>query len=149
MKLNYEIKINSPREVVWEKMMDKSIYNDWAKAFSPDSTYEGEWKEGGEMIFYDPNNHGGTKVVFDVFKKPEKTIARHIAMVDTNKKEIEEYDEVMKKWIGTIEEYTFVDNGDNTTTLSIDMETDEQFKEMFDNSWPKALELFKDICESK
>ena len=148
-KLNYEIKIDAPRENVWNTMMDKDVYNDWAKAFSPDSTYEGEWKEGGEMIFYDPNNLGGTKVIFDEFRPTEKTIARHIAMVGPDMKEVEEYNDTMKKWIGTIEEYTFVDNGDDTTTLSVEMNTDEAFQQMFDDSWPKALELLKGVCESR
>jgi hypothetical protein len=63
--LKYSIQINKPQEFVFDKMMDKSIYNDWAKAFSPGSTFSAEdgWKQGAEIIFYDPENKGGTKVV--------------------------------------------------------------------------------------
>ena len=46
----------------------------------------------------------------------------------------------------TIEVYELreVDAG---TELHVHVTTDEQFEEMFETSWPKALELLKGICE--
>ena len=36
---------------------------------------------------------------------------------------------------------------DAGTELHVRVTTDEQFEEMFETSWPKALELLKGICE--
>jgi uncharacterized protein YndB with AHSA1/START domain len=54
--------------------------------------------------------------------------------------------EMARKWIGSIEVYELreVDAG---TELHVRVTTDEQFEEMFETSWPKALELLKGICE--
>jgi hypothetical protein len=53
----------------------------------------------------------------------------------------------MKKWIGSLEEYYFKADDDNTTTFEVVMVSDEMFEDM-SKAWPKALELFKGICES-
>lgn len=146
--LQYSIQIHKSQKFVFNKMMDKSIYNDWAKAFSPGSTYkiDSEWKKGAHIIFYDPTNKGGTKVIVEVFEPYKQVLVKHIDMVDVDGKSTE-LDDIMKKWIGSTEEYRFIEDDDTNTTLEITIQTDEAFQDMFDDSWPKALELFKAICE--
>ena len=56
---------------------------------------------------------------------------------------------MMKKWIGSTEEYRFTDAVNNTTNLKIFFKKDEAFQQMFDDSWPKALKLLKQLCEAK
>ncbi|AVI52067.1 hypothetical protein C5O00_13245 [Pukyongia salina] len=145
--LSYSTTINKPQEYVFNKLMDKSVYADWAKAWGEGMTYEGEWKEGGYMSFFD-NSRGGTKVVFEVFKPHEYVKAKHIAMVNPQNIEVELTDEMMQKWIGSLEEYNFRKLNDNQTKLEVTMTVDEAFQPMFDGAWPKALGYFKDICES-
>ena len=48
-------------------MLDAEKYKAWVKAFSEDSEFIGEWKEGAEVKFFDPNK-GGTIAHLDVFK---------------------------------------------------------------------------------
>jgi len=69
-------------------------------------------------------------------------------MVNPKNIEVELTDEMMKKWIGSLEEYNFRKVNDNQTELKVIMTVDEAFQPMFDGAWPKALGYFKDICES-
>lgn len=144
-KLTYSIAINKPQVLVFNSIIDKSVYPDWAKAWGDGMTYEGEWKKGGNISFFD-HSQGGTKVILEEFKPFDYIRAKHIAMVNPENIEVELKDDMMKKWIGSLEEYSFEEQGE-LTTLKIVMTVDIAFKEMFDNAWPKALQYFKEVCE--
>jgi len=144
IKLNYSIEINAKKEHVWKTMIAPETCPKWAKAFSEGSTFLGDWKQGETLIFFDPAL-GGTKAVLEVFKPYDEILAKHISMVDKDQKENNE-DEMAKKWIGTTERYSFIATGDNTK-LAIEMTVDETFTEMFNTSWPKALDIIKSLCE--
>lgn len=143
--LKYSIQINKPQEFVFNKIIDKSVYADWAKAWGEGMTYDGEWKEGGHIAFFD-NTQGGTKVVIESFKPFEHIKAKHIAMVNPKAVEVELTDDMMKKWIGSLEQYYFHKDADDQTTLEVIVKTDEAFEEMM-KAWDKALQYFKEICE--
>ncbi|MEM9674716.1 MAG: hypothetical protein ACFB15_04525 [Cyclobacteriaceae bacterium] len=146
-ELTYATIINKPKDFVFNKMTDKSVYPEWAKAWGDGMTYEGEWKKGAYMSYFD-NSQGGTKVVFEEFKPNEYIRAKHIAMVNPDNMEVELTDQMMRKWIGSLEEYVFKKENDSATKLEIIMTVDEAFQDMFDKAWPKALEYFKEVCEN-
>lgn len=87
-------------------------------------------------------------MVVDELVVPEHIKMTHVAMVEAGNKEVAELDEVMKKWIGSKEEYYFSSTEDGATTFDVRIETDEAFEEMM-NAWPKALQYFKEICEAE
>ncbi len=144
--LTYSIVINRPQDFVFNKIMDKTVYADWAKAWGEGMTYEGEWKEGEYISFFDPS-HGGTKVIIEELRPNEYIRAKHIAMVDSQNIEVELTDEMMRKWIGSLEEYSFKKMSNDETMFEVVMTLDEAFQEMFDGAWPKALQYFKEVCE--
>lgn len=144
--LTYSISINKPQEFVFNKIMDQSIYPDWAKAWGEGMTYEGEWKEGSNISFMD-HSQGGTKVVIEEFIVNESIKMKHIAMVNPQNVECEVTDETMEKWIGSREDYFFKKVSDTETIFEVVVETDEAFEEMM-NAWNKALEYFKEACEA-
>lgn len=148
--LQYSIQIQKPQAIVFNTLVDKNVYNDWAKAFSPGTTMEGEWKQGAEILFFDPA-HGGTKAVLTILEPYSRILATHIGMVDKDHQEYAEpYDEATQKWIGTTDDYTFhKEDNEETTTFKVEIQTDEMFQSMFDESWPKALALFKELCEKR
>lgn len=143
--LNYSIQINKPQEFVFNKIIDKSVYPDWAKAWGEGMTFEGEYVEGKHISFSDTSGQG-TKVVVNELVAPEHIKMTHVAMVEAGNKEVAELDEVMKKWIGAKEEYYLSSTEDGGTKFDVKIETDEAFEEMM-NAWPKALQYFKEICE--
>ena len=146
MQLTYTITINKPQDFVFNKIMDKSVYPDWAEAWGEGMTYEGEWKEGGNISFFD-QTQGGTKILVEKIEAPKHIRAKHVAMVNPQNIEVELADEMMKKWIGSLEEYYFEAVDDSTTELKVVMTVDPSFQAMFDGTWPNALELFKGVCE--
>ena len=144
-RLIYSVEINRPVELVFSKMLDKSVYRRWAAAWGEGMTFEGEWKQGANISFFD-QSQGGTKVIIEEFIPNELIKARHIAMVNAENIEQELSDEMMRKWIGSEENYYFKSGGDSKTTLEIEIVTDEAFEEMM-GAWPEALRLLKEICE--
>jgi L-rhamnose mutarotase len=142
--LKYSIIINTAIEKVWDTMLNSETYQKWAKAFSPNSQYEGKWEQGSLMKFFDPNL-GGTIASLEEVNLYEHIHAKHIAIL--SKDGIEDRDrETAKKWIGVTESYRFIeDNG--VTELLIDINTHEEFASMFDDSWPGSLQLLKNLCE--
>lgn len=144
-KLTYSVKINKPRSFVFGKIIDKSVYPGWARAWGDGMTYEGEWKEGEHISFFD-QTQGGTKVVIEELVPNESIKTRHIAMVNPQNIEVELTDEMMRKWVGSQENYYFRKDSETETTLEVVMITDEAFEEMM-GAWERALQLFKEICE--
>ena len=54
--------------------------------------------------------------------------------------------ESVKVWAGALENYTFMDK-EGKTELVVEMHINEEFKEMFEGMWPKALQKLKSLCE--
>lgn len=143
-ELIYTISISASKEEVWNTIIGSETYDQWVKAFSPNSTYKGEWKQGAEMLFWDPDM-GGTTALLEVFKPHDLIVAHHINTV-TKDGIAETTGEMTEKWIGTRETYRLSEQ-DGLTTLSVEMRTDAAFEEMFDKCWPQALENIKKLSE--
>jgi hypothetical protein len=60
-------------------------------------------------------------------------------------KEITEGPDV-EKWANWFENYTFEENN-GITTVSVEVDTNEDFEEYMLESYPKALEKLKELCE--
>ncbi len=54
--------------------------------------------------------------------------------------------EKVKVWSGATESYTLNEN-DGKTEVVVDMDINEEFAEMFKNTWPKALKILKELAE--
>ena len=144
--LTYTMSIGCPPQRVWDAMVDPGRYREWAKAFSPNSQFEGDWTEGSFVTFFDPDI-GGTKAVVEEVVAPSRLHAKHIAIVNKDGTEDTESDDA-RKWIGVTETYTLVDSGDSTDLL-VEINTHEDYVEMFEKCWPEALRLLKQACEGE
>lgn len=142
--LKYEICINAPKAVVWNTLTDAETYRKWVKAFSPNSYFEGEWKQGTFMKFLDPEM-GGTKAFLETLEPSDRILARHVSMIAQDGEETTE-GEMCSKWIGTTEAYTLSEQG-SSTALQIEIRTHDDFVPMFESAWPKALKSIKTLSE--
>jgi uncharacterized protein YndB with AHSA1/START domain len=143
-KLEYKINIKASRKKVWETMLDKETYKQWVDVAWPGSYYEGEWKEGNNLRFITPDG-SGTLVTLIKHKAYELSYAKHIAVLNAGGVEDRESD-VAKGWIGTTEAYTFTE-AKGVTELKVEINTNPDWAEMFNDGWPKALSKLKEICE--
>lgn len=145
-ELRYDVSIDGTKEEVWNTLIGRESYEKWVKAFSPNSTYEGDWKEGEEMLFWDPN-FGGTHATLETVKPFDSIVAVHTNTI-TKDGVRETTGSMTEKWIGSKEEYHLHDE-DGRTKLEIVIRTDEAFQQMFDSGWPEALQNIKKLVEGK
>jgi len=144
-KLNFSININAPREKVWGVLFDDKTYRIWAAEFMPGSYAETDWKTGSKTLFLASEGNGMISRIAES-RANEYLSIEHLGMVKDGKEDLES-DEV-KGWAGAHENYTLTGNGSNTE-LKIDMDADQQWKDYFLQTWPKALDKVKELAEKK
>jgi len=149
-KLQFTASINAPVTKVYDFMLgisSKSTYEQWTSLFNPTSTYEGNWDKGNKILFLgvdDQGEKGGmvSKIAENI---PNQFISiQHCGLFKAGK-EITEGPEV-EKWANGFENYTFEENN-GTTTITVDLDTTEDFLDYMNESYPKALDKLKELCE--
>ncbi len=154
-KLQFKASIDAPVTKVYDFMLgisSKSTYEQWTALFNPTSTYEGSWDKGNKMLFIGVDEQGakGGMVSEIADNIPNRFVSiRHYGLLQGNV-EITEGPEV-EKWANGLENYTFEENNgpDNYkgTTVTVDLDTTEDFLDYMNEHYPKALDKLKEICE--
>lgn len=147
--LYYTTTIEASPIKVHEAMLDKTIYQEWTKAFSPTSNYRGTWEEGTKVHFLSTDDNGDEMGLISRIDKNipgEIVIVRHIGILS---KDGEQYEgEEVEPWKNFLEVYRFKSiDGLTQLVCSLEVNTEED-ELMFDKIWAKALEDLKRICES-
>ena len=142
--LEYKIEISAPAKKVWETMLEKETYEQWVAKSWPGSTYVGNWEKGGKISFIGANG-GGTLAELVEVKPYKNVLARQIAVLGPGGVE-DRTSEVAKGWIGITEEYRFSERL-GKTTLTVRIGTTPEWRAMFDEGWPGALEELKKLTE--
>ena len=147
----YKININAPASKVYNMMLgldNKKTYEAWTALFNPTSTYEGSWDKGSKMLFVgtdEQGNKGGmiAKIAENI---PSKFISiKHYGILE-NDKEILDGPKV-ESWAGSLENYTFTETN-GATNITVEVDTNEEYMDYFDETWPKALDKLKELSES-
>jgi hypothetical protein len=148
-KLHYSAFINAPREKVWNTMLEDSTYRQWTEAFGPGSFYKGDWSEGSKILFIgiDPKTGEEAGMVSRIAEnKPQEFISiEHMGLYANGQEDTAS--EEARKWSPAFENYTFTEK-DNGTEIQVDMDANEEYADMFNGQWPKALEKLKRMCEA-
>ena len=158
-KLQFKVSINASVSRVYDFMLgieSKSTYEQWTSLFNPTSTYEGSWDKGSKILFVGVDEKGekGGMVSRIAENIPKRFVSiQHYGLLAADK-EITEGPEV-EKWANGFENYTFEDNdarpddpvGRGTTSLTVDLDTTEDFVDYMNENYPKALNKLKEICE--
>jgi hypothetical protein len=149
-KLQFRVSINAPATKVYGFMLgikSKSTYEQWTSLFNPTSTYEGSWEKGSKILFIgvDENGEKGGMVSKIVENITNQFVSiQHYGLLKADK-EITEGPEV-EKWANGFENYTFEENN-GTTTVTVDLDTIEDFLDYMNQTYPKALDRLKELCE--
>ncbi len=145
--LHFEKEINAGVEKVYRTMFDKIKYTEWTAEFNPTSHFRGSWKKGSKIIFLGTGQDGKTGGMISRIKEniPDKFVSIEHLGIFKDGKEITSGSEA-DKWAGALENYTFK-NVRGKTLLSVDMDSNDEFKSYFLDTWPRALEKLKEICE--
>lgn len=146
--LHYEITIQAPAEKVYRSMLDEKHYREWTTEFNPTSHYEGSWDKGAKILFLGSDKDGNTGGMVSRIKEniPSKFVSiEHLGIVQHGA-EITSGPEV-EGWAGALENYTFSETGSGTL-LSVNTDMNQEFEAYFSETWPKALQKLKAICEA-
>lgn len=144
-KLKYQIEIDAPAEKVWNILWNEKTYSQWTYYFSPDSNMVTDWEVGGKTYFTDSSKKNGMVSTIERMEKPKHLIFKHLGeMVDG----VEDVDpEKVKAWNGSLEAY-YLEENNGKTTLKVEVDSNDEFKEMFDNGFKKGLEVIKNLSEN-
>ena len=146
--LHFSITIKAPVEKVWHAMLDDKTYRAWTAEFHAGSYFIGDWSKGTKMLFLGPNETGGTGGMVSTIKENKQyefISIEHLGFVENGKEDTTS--DAVKSWQGVHENYTFKQVG-NATEVLVDIDTADEFKEMFEGMWPKALATLKKIAET-
>jgi len=147
-QLHAQIMINAPVEKVYQTMLDEQQYQDWTVAFNASSHFIGTWEKGSKMIFLGIDDQGNKIGVVSRIKEhvPNQYLSiEHIGVYKEDQEVTTGPD--VEGWAGSLENYTFSKVGDQTL-VQVDMDANDDFKMYFEETWPKALNRLKVICES-
>ncbi len=145
-KLQFKIEINDTAQRVYETMLglkEKSTYENWTSAFNPTSTYEGSWDKGSKILFIgnDENGKKGGMISKIEEHEPAKFVSiLHYGFLDGDN-EITTGEQV-EKWAGGHENYIF-DEKNSITTLTVEIDSIEDYLDYFNQTYPAALEKLK------
>src|ERR671913_157597 len=129
-KLQFTVNINAPATKIYDLML----------GISDKSTYE-KGEKGGMV----------SRIAENI---PNQFISiQHYGLLKADN-EITEGPEV-DKWANGFENYTFEENnarpddpvGRGTTTVTVDLDTTEDFLDYMNQTYPKALDKLKELCE--
>ncbi len=143
-RLSFTTKINATREKVWDVLLNDETYRIWASEFMPGSYADTDWKEGSKALFLGTDGSG---MVSRIEKNiPNEYISiQHLGFVKDGIEDVTS--DKVKEWSGAHENYTLKEINGMTEVL-VEMDSNDEFKEYFSSTWPKALEKVKELSEN-
>jgi hypothetical protein len=136
--LTFSIKINAPKEKVWQVLWNDDTYRKWTSVFNESSYAVSDWNEGSKIQFLTAGGSGMFSVIekkIDFIEMTFKHLGEIINGVEEN-----------KNWEGAIERYTLAETNGNTELIA-ELHTLEEYRKYFDDTFPKALETVKQLAE--
>ena len=142
-KMNFSVEINAPKERVWEILWGDDTYRKWTSVFSAGSHAVTDWNEGSKVLFLDGKGSGMVSKIET--KKPNELMSfKHLGEVKDGVEDTTS--EKVKQWSGGMESYYLKETG-GITTVTVEMDMVEDFKDYFMKTFPAALEQVKLLSE--
>jgi len=140
-ELQFSIKINAPKEKVWNTLWDDTTFRDWANIIDEGTYMKGVLKEGNKIQFISSVNGYGVTSLVEKLVQNELVVFRHMADTKDSGEQKRE-----KDWTGGTESHSLTEvNG--ITTLTVEFDVPTEMEEIFIVRFPKALERIKALAE--
>jgi uncharacterized protein YndB with AHSA1/START domain len=147
-RLTFTTDIDAPAHAVWSTMLDDETYREWTGAFHEGSYYVGGWNTGDRIRFVGPSDDGtadgGMFGVIEESRRDEYVSIRYEGEVVDGVDDTES--EMSKAIAGSHEIYTFSESG-GVTTLTVELDTLPEYRDVMADMWPPALEALKKLAE--
>ena len=138
--LKFNTSIKASREKVWQVLWNDETYRKWTAVFSEGSYAESDWNEGSEIKFLGPDGSSGMFSMIEKKIPNEEMIFKHLGELKNGVKET-------KDWGGAMEKY-FLAEADGKTALRVEVDMNEEYVKYFVDTFPKALEIVKQLSET-
>ena len=126
------------KKKVWETLWNDNTYRQWTSVFSEGSYAESDWNEGSKILFLSPKGEGMFSVIDKKIPNEQMTF-RHLG-------EIRNGVEEPKEWANALESYHLKENN-GKTELTVALDITDEFAQHFNDIFPKALNVVKEIAE--
>lgn len=144
-RLTFNTTIDAPKDVVWRTLLDDDTYRKWTSAFQEGSYAKTDWKEGSKALFLTPKGEGMVSRIAE--HRPQEFLSlEHLGIVRNGVEDTTSED--ARKWAGARENYRLQEHA-GRVTLTIDMDSADDYKKYFEETWPKALAALKDLSERR
>lgn len=146
-KLQFKILIDAPKAKVYKTTFEAETYTQWTEVFASGSHFVGNWNQGSKILFLAPDKKGVMRGMVSRIKenKPNEFVSiEHLGVVHEGKEDTTS--DAVKGWAGALENYTFIDKNGKTEVI-IDMDSYEDYSEMFRGMWEKSLIKLKELAE--
>lgn len=137
--VKFSINITAPKHNVWDALWNETNYPKWTAVFGEENKAISDWKEGSKIQFIAKDGSG----LFSLIEKKvmhEQIIFKHLG-------EQKNGEEIINEWAGAKEKY-FLSEFNNTTTLKVEMDIKTEYADYFNDVFPKALQIIKQISEN-
>lgn len=138
-KLKFQIQINAPKETVWNVLWDDQSYRQWTFVFSPGSRAKSDWEKGSRIEFVNETGDGMYALIEEKIPNAQ--------MVFLHQGEIKNGKDTPGDW-GQSREAYFLSEQNGQTELNVELDSPEAFQEYFADTFPKALQLVKELSEN-
>jgi uncharacterized protein YndB with AHSA1/START domain len=141
--LHYSTTINRPAAVVWQTLWNDATYRKWTTAFMEGSYAESTWEEGAKIVFLTPDKNGMYGIITRKVENKEMSF-RHLGEIKNGMEEPKDWKDATECYfLAETEEVTLVE-----VVLTMD-EANKEYAGYFDEAFPKALSMLKQLCEEK
>ena len=142
-RLHFSTDIQAPRATVWNVLWNDATYREWTRVFSEGSHAVSDWNEGSKVQFLDATSGSGMSAVIEQKRPNEFMSFKHVAEIKNGE------EQPPAEWSGAFENYRLEDSGRGATKLTVELDTPDEHREMFEARFPKALEKVKVLSETR
>ena len=144
-QLQFQATIHAPCDAVSEVTLGPETYPKWTAPFAAGSYYEGSWSQGSRIKFLAPSGSGMVAVIAE--HRPNEFVSiRHLGFVSNGVEDTES--ESVRSWAPAYENYTFITIPEGTQVV-VDQDVISAYEGFMQESWPKALDALKQLCEDR
>jgi uncharacterized protein YndB with AHSA1/START domain len=139
-QLEFEIMIHASAADVWEALWNDKTYRQWTSPFHAGSYAVSDWTEGSAIDFLIPEGSGMYSRILRMIPNQEMTFEHLGEIVKGERRDVE--------WAGATESYLLrEENG--VLVLRVKTDVIEAYRDYMNNTFPKALQLVKELAEKQ
>lgn len=147
--LQFELSIAANPAMVWKNLFEQAAYQQWTSVFKEGSFYQGDWSLGSEMLFLAPDDLGQLNGMQSRITEntPFRSLTiEHYGVINNGEPSIANQD--FPNLVPAYETYKITETEEGCD-LRIEMKIDQVYHAHLEESWPTALLLLRQLCESQ